>query len=111
MPIDKIQKRNGEIVDFDMLDTKQQLANIPQQIEVTQRQQYVDEKSSKAKPKPGVVPEYIQNAEWNVLSTEETEHGDLEVHISSPKVEDDKILDNQKEVKRTSVKATPIRMN
>ena len=104
----KVRSAKGDIVDFDMLDIKQQLANIPTQVQVTQRQQYVDEKSSKAKPKPGVVPEYIQQADWNVLSTEETHHGDLEVHISSSATEADK-ADAAAALKQTAVKATPVK--
>ena len=98
----KARSAKGEIVDFDMIDIKQQLANIPTQVNVSLRQQYVDEKSSKAKPKPGVVPEYIQAAEWNVLSTDTTQHGDLEVHISQNEPA-------QVEQSPIAVTATPVR--
>jgi hypothetical protein len=73
----------GSKVDFDLLQIKQEMANIPTSINVTTRQKFVDEKSSKAKPKAGEVPEAIKNADWNVVNDDvETVVGDIQFSVT-----------------------------
>jgi hypothetical protein len=54
----KITSAKGEIVDFDLLMIKQQLAAAPQNVEVARRQKFIDSKEQgKSTRKPKVVAE------------------------------------------------------
>lgn len=85
----KVRSAKGEIVDFDLIDIKQQMANIPTHVSVALRQQYIDEKTTKAKRQAAEVPDYIKSAPWNVLSAEENQHGDVEVELEPSTAEAD----------------------
>lgn len=52
-----VRSARGEIVDFDLILIKNQLAQAPQNIEVARRQQFIDSKEGGKQPKP--VPQAV----------------------------------------------------
>lgn len=71
----------GEQVDFDLLTIKQQLASAQAPIQVTNRQNYIDQKFGRSLDVRPVTPNQVapnpvvaapaENADWNVLSNPE----------------------------------------
>jgi len=82
----KITSAKGEIVDFDLLMIKQQLAAAPQNVEVARRQKFIDSKEQgKSTRKPKAVVEENQPLvvkPANPADEFENDNGDIPAGLS-----------------------------
>ena len=92
----KVQSAKGEIVDFDLLLIKSQLASAPQNLEVARRQEFIDNKEQgknvRKKVAPAPVPAQTDIVENVGVNDFENPNGDLPSNIEKKSVEPEPVL-------------------